>query len=239
MQKQAKLLVKAASLALLAYLVVTCALRRRARQRATSSAGCQQERAQWRNQCQLALEGLGRPELSRYQFSPPTRSIPDELLPAFTQNGAMPVRRYAYVNEAMDTSNPLYSRRQRVISAGELKGWRGKVRKDQALSYNSLALKQTMQKHRAQLTGRSLLVLGSQQPWVEAIGLELDVQRPISTVDHADKSFEQTQDLTWHQVSHCNHFQTCLFARLSFYPFSVGEHLRRSLLNGNRVVNCS
>lgn len=124
MQRQAKLLVKLASLVLLAYLVVACALQWRARERATSSPGCQQQRAQWRNQCQLALEGLGRPELARYQFSPPSRSIPDELLSAFTQNGAMPVRRYAYVNEvttlmAINTiSIPLISTFQTFKGAG-------------------------------------------------------------------------------------------------------------------------
>lgn len=210
MERTAKLLAKLASLVFVAYLAATCALQWRGDQ-ASTAAECRQQRVQQRDQCKRALfEGLGRPQIARYKFSPPSRSIPAELMSAFTQNGAMPVRRYAYVNEAQDESNPLYAQRQTVITLGEVESWRAKVRKDQALSYNSFALARTMRKHRAQLADRSLLVLGSQQPWVEAIGLELDA-RPITTVDHAEKRYQRmVKDLEWIQLST---FLDGLFAR--------------------------
>lgn len=213
MERTAKRLAKLASLVLLAYLAATCALQWRGEQASKPVTDCQQQRAQQRDQCKRALfDGLARPEIARYKFSPPARSIPAELLSAFTQNGAMPVRRYAYVNEAQDESNPLYAQRQTVITVDEVEGWRAKVRKDQALGYNSFALARTMKKHRAQLADRPLLVLGNQQPWVEAIGLELGA-RPITTVDHARKRYQQMlTDLKWIQL---NTFLDELFTKWS------------------------
>jgi hypothetical protein len=197
MPRLGKLLAKLASLVLLAYLATTCAIQYRANL-ASRAAKCHQHRIRAGQQCRAALKGLIGRRDHKYQFSPPSHTIPAELLSEFTQNGAMPVQRYAYVNEALDKSNPLYATRQRVISPSEVTGWRVRVRNEQALSYNTLAMERTMKEHRTQLQGRSLLVLGSQQPWVEALGLEMGA-RTVTTVDHADKTFEQS-DLLWHQV---------------------------------------
>lgn len=132
-------------------------------------------------------------------FKPPTSRIPEHLLNQFTQNGLMPLKRNAYINEAFDETNPFFKYIDSQVSMDEVSKWRYKVRKDDALGYTSFLFEKVMRKYEDMVAKESLLVVGTKQPWIEALALELNAV-DITTLDYAKKQFEQP-NLKWYQYN--------------------------------------
>lgn len=151
----------------------------------------------YKRECLDLFQRLRFPNES-LRFHPPTDKIPDELLAQFTQDGQMPLKRYSYINEALDSSNQYFKYMSTIVSALEVKNWQDKVRKDSALGYTSFLFEKTLQSLADFIKGKSFLVIGSQQPWIEALALELSAVN-VTTLDFAKKEFEQS-NLKWHQV---------------------------------------
>ncbi len=152
----------------------------------------------YKRQCLSLYKRLRTTDKSR-QFSPPTDRIPADLMDKFTQSGDMPLKKYAYINEAHDQTNPYFAQMQVKIAKSEIDEWRKKVRSEAALGYNTVLFEKVFRQFGADGVGAgNFLVVGTQSPWIEALALEMTANSVV-TVDFARKEYEQ-EDLKWYQV---------------------------------------
>lgn len=152
-------------------------------------------RADQKTHCMTLYQRLKTIDNKR-TYSTPIKSIPNELFAEFTQNGGMPLKRYAFINETLGVLPP--ERMQHVITSHEIEQWRAKIRKDESLGYNSFLFENVLRDYSDKIDNRKFVVFGTQSPWVEALALELGAVN-VTTVDYFSKVYEQ-DDLKWFQV---------------------------------------
>jgi hypothetical protein len=144
----------------------------------------------YRIKCQRLYKKLRSPNMSLY-FWPPLKQPPAHLLDEFTQHGQMPIKLWTYINEAyVDSKGDLRrseandeEEKQRVIKSETIEKLRRRVRNDAPLNYEDRVLNKLMHQFKSCLTNKSLMVLGTQIPWIEAIGLEVGCSRVV-TLDY-------------------------------------------------------
>ena len=130
---------------------------------------------------------------------PPPQMPPADLMKRFTQDGAMPIIKQWYINEAYADSNSIEKKSQGKVTIDEFNEWLTKVKNNQKLVYYNVELQITMKKYLAKIKGKSLVVVGTLQPWVEAIGYYLNASQ-ITTLDYTRKIYELDR-LEWLHVN--------------------------------------
>ena len=127
---------------------------------------------------------------------------PADLMNRFTQNGDMPITRKFYFNEVYSDSNSNSKNIQENITASQFADLLKKVEKKEAIGWygqSSFSLEAIMNKHLSKVKNKSLVVIGTQMPWVEAIGYRL-LASQITTLDYTRKHYE-TERLEWLHVN--------------------------------------
>lgn len=121
------------------------------------------------------------------------------MLDEFTQHGEMPIKKWWYINEVYSDSNGENKNEKRVISKSEIELLRYKVKKNQPLNYFDKVLNELMHYFKPSINGKTLAVIGTQIPWIEAIGLEVGCSR-IVTLDYTRSVYEYP-NMEWFHVN--------------------------------------
>ena len=98
------------------------------------------------------------------EVSPPLRTVPPELINAFTLNGQIPIR-YHYFNDAYSSEEPLvytHERVQHLIA-------NAKARQTMYYGQTDKYLYQALDQYLDRIEGKSVAVIGSVVPWYESI----------------------------------------------------------------------
>ena len=133
---------------------------------------------------------------------PPLRMPPKDLLNEFTQNGDMPISKEWYFNEVYsDSSSSLNpSNIKDIIKIKDFSNWLDKVKKHEKLNYGNTELQKIMNKYLNRIQNKSILIMGTQVPWIEAISYELLASK-ITTLDYTRKQYELSNRLEWFHVN--------------------------------------
>lgn len=116
-------------------------------------------------------------------FKPALKRPPDHLLDEFTMNGRMPIKRLWYINEVYSDSNSDKSSENFVFSIKHIKKQLRKIRKNAPLGYQDKDLNRIMHEYKSAFENKSMVVIGTQWPWIESIGIDLDVAH-VLTLDY-------------------------------------------------------
>ena len=156
------------------------------------------ECSNYKRECDQLFKKLRYPNQSLI-IRPPLKMPPADLMQRFTQNGDMPITKEWYINEVYSDSNSNNKTSQGIVTAADFNDWLEKVRNNQPLNYFNTELEVIMKKYKEKLKSRSLVVIGTQLPWIEAIGYELAASK-ITTLDYTRKKYE-TDSLEWLHVN--------------------------------------
>ena len=152
----------------------------------------------YKKECDQLFKKLRYPNKS-LTMRPPPKMPPAELMNRFTQNGDMPITKEFYINEVYSDSNSNDKNKQAIVTATEFNGWLNKVKNNQPLNYGNVELQVIMKKYKEQINQKSLVVVGTQLPWIEAIGYELSAAQ-VTTLDYTRKKYEHER-LEWLHVN--------------------------------------
>jgi len=153
----------------------------------------------YKRECDQLFKKLRYPNQSLI-MRPPPKMPPAELMNRFIQNGDMPITKEWYINEVYSDSNS--NDKNKVASAvtvAEFNEWLNKVKTNQPLNYGNVELEVIMKKYKDKINQKSLVVIGTQLPWIEAIGYDLSAYQ-ITTLDYTRKKYE-TDRLEWLHVN--------------------------------------
>jgi len=126
---------------------------------------------------------------------------PQDLLNEFTQNGDMPITKEWYINEVYSDSTSLNtSNIQEIIKIKDFSKWLNQVKKHEPLNYGNTELQTIMNKYLNRIQNKSILIMGTQLPWIEAISYELLASK-ITTLDYTRKQYELSNRLEWFHVN--------------------------------------
>jgi hypothetical protein len=132
---------------------------------------------------------------------PPLKMPPKDLINEFTQNGDMPITKEWYINEVYSDSTSLNtSNIQEIIKIKDFSIWLDKVKKHEPLNYGNTKLQTIMNKYLNRIQNKSILIMGTQIPWIEAISYELLASK-ITTLDYTRKQYESSNRLEWFHVN--------------------------------------
>jgi len=153
---------------------------------------------QYRNNCLNLFKKLRYPNKTLI-IRPPLKMPPDDLLNEFIQNGEMPITNYWYSNDVYSDSNSDSKSLPVIISGKEFSGWLDLVKNNKPLNYGNQCLQTTMTNYSDQIKEKSIVVIGTQLPWIEAIAYHLSASK-ITTLDYTRKKYE-TNKLEWLHVN--------------------------------------
>ena len=147
-------------------------------------------------------------------FRPPLRSPPSDMINDFEQNGDMPIKRDFYCDDVYSSADKSSDQTANdtlpIITKTHVDSWQVKVRERKKLVYSDQLLRDLILANRNAFGQKSVLVLGTIDPWAEAIALEAGASR-ITTVDYTRKRYESS-NMTW---LHVNDYLDRLIAKLS------------------------
>jgi len=127
---------------------------------------------------------------------------PYDLMNRFTQNGDMPITKSYYFDEVYSDSNSNSKNIQENITTFQFEELLKQIERNEAVGWygeSSISLEAMMKKYLSKLQYKSLVVIGTQMPWVEAIGYGL-LASQITTLDYTRKHYE-TERLEWLHVN--------------------------------------
>ena len=139
-------------------------------------------------------------------YRPPLREIPVELFEEFTQHGDMPLAELVYFNDVYNDSNSID--KNEIFGKIAEKEVNDFVQRLETVDvypaygiYGDIYTYPTMNKFRGSLRGKSLVVVGTMFPWVEAIGVKLGMSK-ITSLDYTRKQYENDRggQLSWRHV---------------------------------------
>jgi hypothetical protein len=134
---------------------------------------------------------------------PPLERPPDDLMNEFTQNGEMPIRRYYYRNDAYsDASANAPDKANQTIAKEMVDDYRrlnGTERRRKLKYKDSFLVDHMMRKYSSHLAGQTVAVIGTQEPWLEAIALDINSSK-VFTLEYTRKEYEQKEILEWLHV---------------------------------------
>ena len=154
---------------------------------------------EYKKDCMNLFKKLRYPNKSLI-IRPPLKQPPDDLLNEFTQNGEMPITSYWYSNDVYSDSNSDKSITESIISRNEFSNWLDKVKRNDPLNYNNQFLQTTMTNYSNEIQNKTLVVIGTQIPWIEAIAYYLSASK-ITTLDYTRKKYEESNRLEWLHVN--------------------------------------
>ena len=158
--------------------------------------------AQDERKCLALFTKLRHPNQT-LMFRPPLKSPPADMLNDFQQNGDMPITRDFYFNDVYSSadkaSDQVTNETIPVIASSEVNSWRVKVRAREALVYGDQLLRDLVLANKTTFAQKKVLVLGTIDPWAEAIALEAGAGR-ITTVDYTRKRYENA-NMEWLHVN--------------------------------------
>jgi hypothetical protein len=152
----------------------------------------------YKRECNQLFKKLRYPNQSLI-IRPPLKMPPPDLMKKFTQNGDMPITKEWYINEVYSDSNSNDKNSQATVTANEFSKWLNKVKNNEPLNYFNTEMQVIMKKYKDHLESQSLVVIGTQLPWIEAIGYALTASK-ITTLDYTRKKYE-TDRLEWLHVN--------------------------------------
>ena len=152
----------------------------------------------YRRECLNLFKKLRYPNQSLL-FRPPLKQPPANLLNDFIQNGDMPITKEWYINEVYSDSNSNNKNIQENISRANFDGWLQRVKQHSQLNYGNTELQTIMTKYKNEIADKSVVVIGTQLPWIEAISYHLSASK-ITTLDYTRKKYE-TDRLEWLHVN--------------------------------------
>lgn len=143
------------------------------------------------DECLRLYKKLRHPNQSLI-FQPPLRQPPAEMLNDFEQNGYMPIMRYIYCNDVYADSGLVDEKSKQipVITKQQVDEYRTRSRKNETMSYGDLMLNTKALEYKDYIRDKSVVVIGTQSPWVEAIASEAGASR-VTTVDYTRKRYEE------------------------------------------------
>jgi hypothetical protein len=96
-----------------------------------------------------------------------------ELMKAFIQNGDMPITKYWYFNDVYSDADKKQKEVKEVISKAQIDSYRAvKETKRKNNQYSDRYNQQLMTKYSENIKKKSMAVIGTQIPWLEAIALD-------------------------------------------------------------------
>jgi hypothetical protein len=135
---------------------------------------------------------------NRNIHSPPLRVPPKEMKYLFEKNGQMPITSLEYIDEVYKDSNGQASEKIPVITNEDLSLVNDYVEDHENTGHGPKVIKQQMLLYNDSLVDSHVLVLGSEQPWVEMIALNLKASK-IITLDYTRKKYENPK-LEWFHI---------------------------------------
>ena len=141
----------------------------------------------YKNECINLYKKLRNPNISLI-IKPPLRIPPGDLLNEFIQNGEMPIEKYWYFNEVYSDSSDSTSFNKQEIKLKDFSKWLNLVKDNRPLHYDNTELQRIMKKYSNRIKNNSMLIIGTQIPWVEAISYELLASK-ITTLDYTHKNY--------------------------------------------------
>jgi hypothetical protein len=132
---------------------------------------------------------------------PPLKEPPAHLMDEFTQNGDMPITKYWYFDMVYSDSNAKNTGVREIISKESVEKYRLSYGKNRAgFTYDdSFLLEQIMHKYSHFISRKTIAVIGTENPWVEAIALDTNSSK-VYTFDYTRKEYEQKDILQWTHV---------------------------------------
>jgi hypothetical protein len=165
----------------------------------TDSETQEADKTTYANSCFKIYNKLRYPNMSLF-FNPPLEKPPEDLMDEFTQHGEMPIKKWWYINDVYsDSKGGNTTKEKRVIEATEIEEYRKKVKDNQPLNYGDHVLNELMHYFEPVLRDKSLAVIGTQIPWIEAIGLEVGCSS-ITTLDYTRAAYKYSK-LNWLHVN--------------------------------------
>ena len=134
---------------------------------------------------------------------PPPRLPPKDLYAEFTQNGEMPITKEWYINEVYTDSNTNSKNpTSEIVTKKTMDDLLDQVKQHQPLNYGNTELQRVMTRFKQNLTHKSMVIIGTQIPWIEAISYYLSASK-ITTLDYTRKKYadEYSSKLEWIHVN--------------------------------------
>lgn len=132
-------------------------------------------------------------------IKPPIQEIPAEMMDDFTDKGQLPLKRYWYFDEAYSDSSSDDKTKVGLISDGHMQNLLEKVRRKEPLGYSDKNLNEIVHSYANDVKGKTMVVVGTANPWVEAIALDTGASF-VTTLDYTRKRYE-TPSLEWIHVN--------------------------------------
>ena len=111
----------------------------------------------------------------------------------------MPIRRYWYFNEVYSDANQKSVNNKQIIPKSVVDSFRLKDNNRAENQYKDRYNHQMMPKYTNFINGKSMVVLGTIKPWLEAIALDAGASKVI-TLEYTRKEYEQ-KDMEWLHVN--------------------------------------
>ena len=129
--------------------------------------------------------------------NPPLRVPPKEMKALYEKGDQMPITGLDYIDEAYVDASGNKSDKIHVISDVELLLVNDYVEDHENSGHGPKIIKQQMQLYNKELQGAHVLVVGSEQPWVEMIARNLGAEKIIS-LDYTRKKYTNAHFEWWH-----------------------------------------
>ena len=138
-------------------------------------------------------------------FRPALSRPPANMLAEFTMNGKMPITKWWYINEVYSDAEGNKSKSSnktekiRYLSNGTINKYRFRIQHKMPLGYRDKILNEMMNCFGWAFFNRSMVVIGTQNPWIESIGIEIGA-RKVVTLDYTRANYED-QRMKWYHVN--------------------------------------
>jgi SAM-dependent methyltransferase len=170
----------------------------------TEKKATSNRKKQFREKCVRLFKKMRYPN-KNLLFRPPLKLPPADLIFNFTDNGKMPIAKQWYINEAYSDSSDTHDQDKKItytIPSADMLKLREIVRQRQPISvYSDLTMTKKLFAYKMEVSGRTLAVIGTQTPWIEAIACEVGVSR-VTTLDYTRKKYDNSDgQLEWRHVN--------------------------------------
>ena len=156
---------------------------------------CESRRSNYKADCLNLFKELNNPDPSKF-YRPPLAKPPDNLMQEFTQNGEMPITRYWYINNAYSDVKKIENKEKEIINKSVVDSFRLNNNRRVGNYYGDQYNHQLMPKYSNNIKDKTVVVIGTILPWLEAIALDAGASKVI-TLDYTRKEYEQKDILEW------------------------------------------
>jgi hypothetical protein len=135
---------------------------------------------EYKHQCLGLFIDLNNPDQSKF-YRPPLSKVPDDLLDEFTQHGEMPITNYFYFNDVYYDANTNATETIEIIKKDQVDYYR--LNKDKNRNKNIYVdweNHRLMPKYSNYVKDKTMAVIGTQQPWLEAIALDTGAKKVVT-----------------------------------------------------------